>query len=62
MLSTHVIGVPAMVQWVKTSTGVALVTMEALVPSPAQRSGLKELVMQIQSLAEELPNASGTVI
>ena len=51
-----------MVQWVKTPIAVALVTMEALVPSPAQRSGLKELVMQIQSLAEELPNASGTVI
>ena len=48
-----------MVQWVKNPTAVAQFSAEAQVQSPAQRSGLKgPALLQIQSLARELPNAT----
>ena len=39
------LGVPAMAQWVKNPTAVAQATVEAQVWSPAQCSGLKDLVL-----------------
>lgn len=36
-----------MAQWVKNLTAVALVAVEAWVPSPAQSSGLKDLTLQL---------------
>ena len=68
-------GVLAVTQWVKNPTAVAWVAVDAQVQSPAQQSGLEDLVLLkpvvyaaaasaawIQSLARELPYASGTAI
>ena len=66
-------GVPAVAQWVKNLTAVAWVAAEAAgsIPGPAQwvkRSGIDVAVAQAtaearaQSLARELPYASGMAI
>ena len=39
------IGVPAVVQWVKNLTAAAWVTAEVPVPSLAQHSGFKDLAL-----------------
>ena len=42
ILKTHMIGVPAVVQWVKNPTAVAQVSVEVVVQSPTHCSGLKD--------------------
>ena len=50
-----------MEQWVKNLTAAAQVTAEAQAWSPAWLSGLKDPA-QIESLAQELPCATGVAI